>query len=91
MEIVLSDNIWHVQENMQHFGFETIQQYIDYLDSCYCHVSNMNWDIFARNFCMIIMLKIDRENTGRNNSPYIAMFGKRLYLTNFMRNDYGRR
>lgn len=27
----------------------------------------------------------------RNNSPYIAMFGKRLYLTNFMRNDYGRR
>lgn len=27
----------------------------------------------------------------RNNSPYITMFGKRLYLTNFMRNDYGRR
>lgn len=26
----------------------------------------------------------------RNNSPYITMFGKRLYLTNFMRNDYGR-
>lgn len=27
----------------------------------------------------------------RNNHPYITMFGKRLYLTNFMRNDYGRR
>lgn len=27
----------------------------------------------------------------RNNSLYITMFGKRLYLTNFMRNDYGRR
>lgn len=25
----------------------------------------------------------------RNNSPYITMFGKRLYLTNFMRNNYG--
>lgn len=27
----------------------------------------------------------------RNNSPYITMFGKRLYLANFIRNDYGRR
>lgn len=27
----------------------------------------------------------------RNGSPYITMFGKRLYLSNFMRNDYGRR
>ena len=27
----------------------------------------------------------------RNNSPYIITFGKRLYLTKFMRNDYGRR
>ena len=27
----------------------------------------------------------------RNNNPYITMFGKRLYLDNFMRNDYGRR
>lgn len=26
----------------------------------------------------------------RNNSPYITMYGKRLYLTNFMRNGYGR-
>lgn len=50
MEIVLSDNIWHVQENIQHFGFETVQQYIDYLDSCYGHVSDMNWDIFREEF-----------------------------------------
>lgn len=27
----------------------------------------------------------------RNARPFITMFGKRLYLTNFMRNDYGRR
>jgi hypothetical protein len=27
--------------------------------------------------------------TTRNALPYITMFGKRLYLTNFMRNDYG--
>ncbi len=27
----------------------------------------------------------------RNNSPYITMFGKKLYLTNFMHNDCGRR
>lgn len=27
----------------------------------------------------------------RNNSPYITMFGKRLYLNNFMCNDYGKR
>ena len=26
----------------------------------------------------------------RNNSPYITMFGKRLYLADFMCNDYGR-
>lgn len=25
----------------------------------------------------------------RDNSPYITMHGKRLYLTNFMRNGYG--
>lgn len=25
----------------------------------------------------------------RNNRPYITMFGKRLYLTNFIRNNYG--
>lgn len=24
----------------------------------------------------------------RNNRPYITMFGKRLYLTDFMRNNY---
>lgn len=27
----------------------------------------------------------------KNGSPYITMFGKRLYLINFMRNNYGRR
>lgn len=27
----------------------------------------------------------------RNARPFITMFGKKLYLTNFMRNDYGRR
>lgn len=27
----------------------------------------------------------------RNSRPFITMFGKRLYLTNFMCNDYGRR
>ena len=26
----------------------------------------------------------------RASRPYITMFGKRLYLTNFMHNDYGR-
>lgn len=27
----------------------------------------------------------------RNARPFITTFGKRLYLTDFMRNDYGRR
>ena len=29
--------------------------------------------------------------TKRNNRPYITMFGKKLYLTSFMHNDYGKR
>ena len=40
-------------------------------------------------FNLVVLQEI--RYSKRNNSPYITMFGKRLYLTNFMRNDYGRR
>lgn len=36
-----------LQENMQYFGFKTLQQYIDYCNDCYAHVEENELDSFA--------------------------------------------
>lgn len=40
-DVLLYDDFSNVQENMKIFGFTKLQQYIDYLDDCYSHVTNL--------------------------------------------------
>ena len=47
MDTVLDMDYSIVKEDMQFFGFETMRQYIDYLDTCYDHVKENELDGFA--------------------------------------------
>lgn len=47
VDIVLNMDYSTLQENMRHFGFKTLQQYIDYCDDCYAHVGENELDSFA--------------------------------------------
>lgn len=40
-DVLLNDNFSNVQESMNTLGFTKLQQYVDYLDDCYSHVTNL--------------------------------------------------
>ncbi len=40
-DVLLHDSFSNAQEGMSAFGFTKSQQYIDYLDDCYSHVTNL--------------------------------------------------
>ena len=41
VDVLLYDDFSNVQESMDILGFTKLQQYIDYLDDCYSHVTNL--------------------------------------------------
>lgn len=62
-DVLLNDDFSNVQESMNTLGFTKLQQYVDYLDGCYSHVTNLEhfreqqWKITNRSsreqeFCM---------------------------------------
>lgn len=40
-DVLLNDDFSNVQESMGTLGFTKLQQYVDYLDDCYSHVTNL--------------------------------------------------
>ena len=40
-EVLLYDDFSNLQNNMNEFGFTNLKQYIDYLDDCYSHETNL--------------------------------------------------
>lgn len=42
-DVLLNDNFSNVQKSMNILGFTKLQQYVDYLDDCYSHVTNLKY------------------------------------------------
>ena len=40
-DVLLNDDFSNVQESMDTLGFTKLQQYVDYLDDYYSHVTNL--------------------------------------------------